>query len=89
MAFGREREDPRALGTALWLLGWLAIIAQDYEAALAYAEECLRIALTPLDRQFGETVVGNSHLLLGRMNEGVETVLRHRRQAEPAGDSAL
>lgn len=85
MAFGREREDPRALGTALWLLGWLAIIAQDYEAALAYGEECLRIALTPLDRQFGETVVGNSQLLLGRVSEGVETVLRHRRQAELNG----
>jgi len=85
MAFGRERQDPRALGMALWLLGWLAIIAQDYEAALAYGEECLRIALTPLDRQFGETVVGNSRLLLGRVSEGVETILRHRRQAQLNG----
>jgi DNA-binding winged helix-turn-helix (wHTH) protein len=85
MAFGRERQDPRALGMALWLLGWLAIIAQDYEAALAYGEECLRTALTPLDRQFGETVVGNSRLLLGQVSEGVETILRHRRQAQING----
>jgi hypothetical protein len=85
MAFGRERQDPRALGTALWLLGWLAIIAQDYEAALAYGEECLRIAFTPLDRQFGETVVGNSQLLLGRTTEGVETLLRHRQRAQARG----
>ncbi|MHC2286643.1 AAA family ATPase [Bradyrhizobium barranii] len=85
MAFGRERRDPRALGMALWLLGWLAIIAQEYEVALAYGEECLRVALTPLDRQFGETVVGNSQLLLGRVSDGIETILRHRRQAELNG----
>ena len=47
--------------------------------------ECLRVALTPLDRQFGETVVGNSRLLLGRVSEGVETILRHRRQAQLNG----
>src|SRR5262249_55390341 len=58
MTFGRERQDPRALGIALWLLGWLAIIGQDYEAALAHGEECVSVALTPLDRQVGKTVVG-------------------------------
>jgi DNA-binding winged helix-turn-helix (wHTH) protein len=81
MAYGRERQDPRALGMALWLLGWLAIMEQEYEAGLAYGEECLRIALTPLDRQMGETVVGNCKLLLGRVDEGVETILRHRQRA--------
>jgi DNA-binding winged helix-turn-helix (wHTH) protein/tetratricopeptide (TPR) repeat protein len=85
MAFGRERQDPRALGMALWLLGWLAIMAQDYEAALAYGEESLRNAFTPLDRQFGETVIGNSQLLLGRVTEGVELLLGHRQRAQACG----
>jgi DNA-binding winged helix-turn-helix (wHTH) protein len=85
MAFGRERQDPRALGMAHWLYGWLGIIGQDYETALTHGEECLRIALTPLDRQMGETVVGNCRLLLGQVAEGTETVLRHRQTAQQNG----
>src|SRR6266404_1049542 len=57
------------------------LVAEDYAAGLAHGEECERLALTPIDRQLGQTVVGNCQLLLGRVTEGIKTVLRHRQQA--------
>jgi hypothetical protein len=81
MKFGRERRDYRSQGMALWLLGWLDIIAEDFTSALGYGEECMKTALAPYDRQMGQRVTGVSQRLLGRVAEGIETIERNRRHA--------
>jgi DNA-binding winged helix-turn-helix (wHTH) protein len=79
MQFGREHDDRRATGMALWLLGWFATVADDPVAALAYAEECIATALAPYDQQQGQLIAGIARLLGGRVEEGVTTL--ERRQA--------
>lgn|SRR5271165_2628324 len=81
MKFGRDRQDRRAQGTALWLLGWFDILAEDFTAALDHGKECIATALAPYDQQWGRHVVGVSQLLLGRVAEGIETMEEHRQHA--------
>jgi class 3 adenylate cyclase len=71
-ASGRERNDPRAIGLAHWILGWTDVIGGAPEAALAQAEECLRAAIAPFDRLQGEIIRTISIILLGRWREGLE-----------------
>ena len=58
MELGRARQDRRSLGMALWLLGWLDILAEDYGSALRHGEQCLETAFAPFDRQIGQHVIG-------------------------------
>jgi tetratricopeptide (TPR) repeat protein len=81
MKFGRERQDRRAQGMALWLLGWFDILAEDFTAALGHGEECVATAYAPYDVQWGRHVVGVSLLLLGRVAEGIAMMQKHRRHA--------
>jgi DNA-binding winged helix-turn-helix (wHTH) protein len=81
MAFGKEHQDPRSVAQALFVLGWLDIVAEDYFSALGHGEECMRTACTPIDRLLGQTVVGVSQLLLGQVAEGVKMIERHRAEA--------
>jgi hypothetical protein len=91
MRFGRERQDRRAQGMALWLLGWSHILAEDFAAALDYGEECVATASAPYDRQWGHHTVGVSLLFLGRVAEGFAMMQEHRRHALANGwnDAAL
>jgi len=52
-ASGEERNDPRAIGMANWLIGWICIIGDLYDVAESYGEECLRVAIAPHDRLQG------------------------------------
>jgi class 3 adenylate cyclase len=70
MAVGRAESDPRPTGLALWLLARLALISEEYDAALAYADECLRVALTPFDRGTATQLKAMSLVLLRRVKEG-------------------
>ena len=85
MELGRGRQDRRSLGMALWLLGWLDILAEDYGSALRRGEQCMETAFAPFDRQIGANVIGISQMLLGRLAEGIETIEQHRRQATAQG----
>jgi hypothetical protein len=58
MEFGRERRDYRSQGMALWLLGWLDIVAEEFTSALRHGEECRQTALAPYDRQIGQLLTG-------------------------------
>jgi DNA-binding winged helix-turn-helix (wHTH) protein/tetratricopeptide (TPR) repeat protein len=80
-AFGRQHQDPRPVAQALFILGSLDMMAEDYASALGHGEECMRTACTPLDRLLGQTVVGISQLLLGRVAEGAKTIDLHRAEA--------
>ena len=50
MAVGRRMNDPRSIGFGMQLEAWVALVSDDYEAALNFAETGIGIARTPLDR---------------------------------------
>jgi hypothetical protein len=85
MKFGRHRQDHRAQGMALWVLGLADIVAGDYASAFSHGEERAKTALAPFDQHLGELVVGFAQVLLGRAQEGSET-LQHHRQVALAND---
>jgi class 3 adenylate cyclase/tetratricopeptide (TPR) repeat protein len=84
-ALGQERQDPRSVALALWLSGWLDIIAGNYAAAVKRGEEGARTALTPIDRMIGNQVVGIAKILAGQIADGVKTVHGHRNAALKTG----
>jgi class 3 adenylate cyclase/tetratricopeptide (TPR) repeat protein len=71
---GEERDDPRAIGVANWILGWIDLVSGTPEAAIAHADECLRVAVTPFDRMQGAAVKAVSSIFLGRTREGLSEI---------------
>ena len=71
IASGGERNDPRAIGFANVILGWINILSDVPEAAIANADECLRVAVTPFDRLNGEMIKAVSSIVHGRWREGL------------------
>jgi hypothetical protein len=78
---GRVRGDPRAAAHGLWILGWLDIIDERYEDALVHGNQCIELALTPLDREVGFQIKGVAEILRGNVAEGAALVREHRRRA--------
>jgi len=68
---GRERNDPRALGMAYWTLSWAEIYAYNYSEAEKNADEALKTAVTPFDRNAASQVKAVAMLLQGRVEEGL------------------
>ena len=68
---GRARNDPRALGFGLWILGWIDIIDEQFADAQEHAEEGIRASLSALDRIVNTQVKGIAFVNLGRVSEGV------------------
>ena len=50
MRVGQTLNDPRCTGQALNLLAWIALVSDAYDKALEYSEQCLAVAIAPLDR---------------------------------------
>ena len=69
-AIGRQLNDPRPVGVGLGVLGWVALTSEDYGNALTYAQECLRIALTPQDRMTASPIQGAALVLLRKIEAG-------------------
>ena len=63
--------DPRSIGFANWILGWINVIGGSPEAALGYADECLRVAIAPFDRLQGEIIKTIAAILSGHSREGL------------------
>jgi hypothetical protein len=85
MAIGQRVNDPRALGYGLWLMGYAAVVLEDYPAALAYAEHALEVAKTPMDRCNAAGVRAISLVLLRRLDEGYPLLLQSRQENTAAG----
>ena len=85
MAVGRTESDPRPTGLALWLLARLALASEEYGAALAYAEECLRVALTPFDKGTATQLKAMSLVMLRRVKEGSALLESFRRDCVANG----
>ena len=65
IASGEASGDPRAIGFANWILGWISVIGGFPEAAIAHADECLRVAIAPFDRLQGEIIRAVAAILSG------------------------
>jgi tetratricopeptide (TPR) repeat protein len=68
---GRERNDPRAIGQANLMLAYTDMLGDDPMAAMAHAQECMRIAVAPNERLQGAVVKAAAEILLGRAREGL------------------
>ena len=79
-AIGRALNDPRPVGMGMGILGWIALTSDDYEKALTYANECLRIAYTPQERMNALGVKGAALTFLRRLDEGQTELYNIRRQ---------
>ncbi len=74
IASGEATGDPRAIGFANWILGWINVIADSPADAIAYADECLRLAIAPLDRLQGENIKTVAAILSGRGREALPRI---------------
>ncbi len=78
---GRKRRDHRALGLAHWALSWIAIFASDYDEAARNADEALKAAVAPFDKNAANQVKAAAALLQGSVQEGRERLLAVRQWA--------
>ena len=67
--------DPRPIGMAMGILGWIALTSDDYEKALNCANECLQIAFTPQERMNALGVRGAALTLLRRLDKEKEQIV--------------
>jgi tetratricopeptide (TPR) repeat protein len=74
IASGQATGDPRAISFANWVLGWINIVADSPSDAIAYADECLRLAIAPLDRLQGENIKSVAAILSGRGREALPRI---------------
>jgi DNA-binding response OmpR family regulator/class 3 adenylate cyclase len=81
LAFGRERRDPRSIAVSLWVLGWSYLVREDYAAALSHAEECVAIAVTPMERMNGSLIVAFAKIFTGKTVEGAKLMQQVRDEA--------
>jgi class 3 adenylate cyclase/tetratricopeptide (TPR) repeat protein len=85
IASGEASGDPRAIGFANWILGWINIVGGSSDAALAYADECLRVAIAPFDRLQAEIIQAVAAVLSGRAREGLRQIDALNREFERLG----
>jgi class 3 adenylate cyclase len=50
MAVGRRMNDPRSIGFGMQLQCWIALVRDDYDAALKFADTAISVARTPIDQ---------------------------------------
>jgi class 3 adenylate cyclase/tetratricopeptide (TPR) repeat protein len=78
---GRARGDPESAALGEWILGLLDNIDERYADALVHADECIRVSLTPLDREVGFLVKGFALVVSGNVSEGMKLLVEHRQRA--------
>jgi class 3 adenylate cyclase len=71
MELGRQRNDPRATGFGLVLLGLIAIASDSYAETLEYGEQASAVAVAPLDRNAAICGKGIALVLMRRLEEGL------------------
>jgi tetratricopeptide (TPR) repeat protein len=71
MELGRQRNDPRATGFGLVLLGLIAIASGSYAETLEYCEQASAVAVAPLDRNAAICGKGIALVLMRRLEEGL------------------
>jgi hypothetical protein len=74
LASGGERNDPRAIGMANVMLGYLGISGDDPVAAAAHGRECERVAVAEFDRFHGTMTTAVANVFLGHPREGLAEI---------------
>ena len=87
IASGEANGDPRAIGFANWILGWINVIADAPSEAIAYADECLRLAIAPLDRLQGENIKTVAAILSGQGRDALPRIEALNRRVRAAWHS--
>ncbi len=85
MQLGRKLNDPRSTGFGLWLLTWIALSSDSYAEALEYSEQCLSVAVAPLDRTIALGGKGIALVMLRRTEEGAAILEDYRRRGVADG----
>jgi hypothetical protein len=85
MQVGQQLNDPRSTGFGLALLTWIAVTSGSYAEALAYAEQSLAVAVTPIDRLVAASARACALVLLGQPGEGAALVEELRRRCVADG----
>jgi class 3 adenylate cyclase len=80
MQVGRRLDDPRSTGIGLNLLTWIALGSDSSTEALEYSEQCLAVAVTPLERNGAINGKGSALILLRRTEEGADILKEARRR---------
>jgi class 3 adenylate cyclase len=86
MRVGQTLNDPRCTGQALNLLTWIALVSDSYDKALEYSEQCLTVAIAPLDRIGAAGGKGCALVLLRRTEEGAALLEDHHRRCIADGN---
>ena len=86
---GEERKDPRAIGMAHVLLGFTAMLSDEPTAAVAHAEECLRLAVTQNDRRMAALIKATGEVFLGRGREALKEIQAINAALEHSGSMFL
>ena len=82
---GRRLSDPRSTGQGLALLTWIALMSDSYAEAREYSEQSLAVAVTPLDRSYALSGMGNALVLLRRIEDGLKLIEDNNRHNVDGG----
>jgi len=82
---GQRLGDPRSTGQGLALLTWIALMSDSYEEAREYSEQSLAVAITPLDRSYAFSGMGNALVLLRRIDDGLKIIEDNNRHNVDGG----
>jgi hypothetical protein len=84
LAVGRRMNDPRSIGFGMQLLGWIALVSDDYAAGLGFAETGISNACTPFDREACKNAYCSALVLL-RRPESYQSLRNFMDQARVGG----
>ena len=82
---GRRNGDPRLLSGGLWMIAWFDLVEERYDEMFAHADEALRTAITPADREFGELLTAMALGFRGQIAESVDRLWGVRERCCNAG----
>ena len=82
---GQRLSDPRSTGQGLALLTWIALMSDSYAEAREYSEQSLAVAVTPLDRSYALSGMGNALVLLRRIEDGLKLIEDNNRHNVDGG----
>jgi class 3 adenylate cyclase/tetratricopeptide (TPR) repeat protein len=85
MQVGQRLSDPRSTGQGLALLTWIALMSDSYAEAREYSEQSLAVAVTPLDRSYALSGMGNALVLLRQIEDGLKLIEDNNRHNVDGG----
>jgi hypothetical protein len=82
---GQRTGDPRALSSGLYFIAWFDFNEERYDDMFSHANEALRTAITPYNRESAELLVAMALVLRGKTAEGVDRLWGVRDRCCKAG----